>query len=148
MIQFSILVDAPQEDTFETFTNLDRSPEILSDVVRVEVLDEGSIGAGTRFRETRKMFGKEHSETLQFSEFDPGSGYTLSCTSCGCEFTSRFRFSSEGEGTRVQMDMESRPVTLFARIVTPITGFMMRGSMRKAIEKDLFELKQAAEAAG
>ena len=89
MIQFSILVDAPPGDTFETFTNLQRTPEILSDVVRVEVLDEGSIGAGTRFRETRKMFGKEHSETLQFSEFDPGSGYTLSCTSCGCEYFSK-----------------------------------------------------------
>lgn len=146
MLKLSVVVDAPSARTFEVFTDLQHAPENLSGVTKLEVLEPGPVGKGTRFRETRVMFGKEHTETMEITDFQPDSSYTVGATSCGCAFTTVFRFVPEGEGTRVDMETMFRPLTLSAKILSPVTGLMMKGSMRKVMRKELDELKEVAEA--
>lgn len=146
MLHLSVAVAAPPARTFEVFTDLRRAPEHLSGVTKLEVLEPGPIGEGTRFRETRVMFGKEHTETMEVTDFQPDSGYTVGCTSCGCEFSTVFRFRPAGGGTQVDMRTSMRPLTLAAKMLSPITGWMTKGAMRKAMQEDLDELRRAAEA--
>ena len=137
-------IAAPPERVFQLSTDLDGWSERISGIVRVEKLTDGPVGVGTRFRETRVMFKKETTEEMEFTVFEPNQAYAVGAISCGCQFETRFDFVPDQGGTRVEMKMESKPLTFMAKLMSPI-GALMAGSMRKLLEKDLDELKAAAE---
>lgn len=140
-------VNAPVERTFEVFTDLRGSPDRIPEIVSLEVLGEGEIGVGTRFRETRKMYGRNSTEEMEITSFEPGSSYAVECESCGAHFRTEFRFAPSAEGgTDVVLDMEIRPVSLFAKLMSPLSSLMM-GSMTSALGKDMDRLKDSVEGA-
>src|SRR5438046_1974470 len=91
-------VAAPPATVFDVFSDLDHAPGRVSGTQRVEKLTPGPVGVGTRFKETRVMFGKEATEEMTFTAFDPGRGYTLGAESCGCRYITDFRFEPDGAG--------------------------------------------------
>lgn len=137
-------VAAPIERVFEAMTDLRNAPARCSGIKSLELLTEGPVGAGTRFRETREMFGKEAVEEMEVTAFTPPSSYTVEGDSCGAHFTSTFTFTPHGDGTRVVMQMTSRANTVMAKLMTPV-GWLFRGVMKKAIRKDLDDLKAYVE---
>lgn len=137
-------IDAPPERVFEFFSDVAAAPERIDGITSVEVLTDGPVGVGTRFRESRVMFGKEHTETLEFVAFDPPRSYGVDCESSGVLFVSRFTFEPDGAGTRVTMDMRSKSLTLKARLMTPMM-LLCAGAVKKAMQQDLADIKRAAE---
>jgi carbon monoxide dehydrogenase subunit G len=140
-------INAAPEKVFAVSTDLEAFPTTVPTITRIEVLTPGPVGNGTRFRETRIMFGKEATETMEFSEFQPAKGYTIGCTSCGVRYTTRFTLRPIGTGTELAMEIDCSPVSFFAKVLSPITGFMMRGAMKKMLDADLECIKKAAEKA-
>ena len=59
----------------------------------------------------------------------------------------RFAFAPDDGGTRVDVEMASRPVSLMGRIMSPL-GALMAGTMKKCLAADLDELRKAAETPG
>lgn len=140
-------VDAPIERVFEVFSDLRRAPERVSGIKNLEVLTEGPIGVGAKFRETRVMFGREATEQMEVTEFRRNEMYAVECTSCGTHYRSELEFRPDGSGTIVDMSFDGRPVTKTARILGAVMGAMMKGACKRAMEQDLNDLKRAAEAA-
>ncbi|MFG0275012.1 MAG: SRPBCC family protein [Phycisphaerales bacterium] len=137
-------IDAPRERVFEMSSDIGAAPDRISGIKKVEILTDGPIGKGTRFRETREMFGKEHTETLEFVAFDPPRSFGIDCESSGVLFVSRFTFESDGAGTRVTLDMRSKSLTMKARLMAPMM-LLCRGAVKKAMRQDLAGIKRAAE---
>lgn len=138
-------VNAPLDRTFEVFSDLRGAPDRIPEIVSLEILTEGDVGVGTRFKETRKMFGKEATEEMEITAFDPPRAYAVECESCGAIYRSGFTFSPAAQGgTDVQMEMVVTPVSFFAKVLSPVAGLMM-GAMRKALGKDMERLQAAAE---
>jgi uncharacterized protein YndB with AHSA1/START domain len=139
-------IDAPLASVFALFTDLEQAAGRIAAITRLEVLTPGPVGVGTRFRETRKMFGREHSEEMEITAFDAGHSYEVTCQSCGAEYRTLFRFTPEGAGTRVDLEFQTRALSLFAKLMKPL-GFLMMGTMKKCMDQDLEDLKKAAKAA-
>lgn len=139
-------VQAPRAVTFEVFSDLEGAAQNLDSIQSIEVLGGGPVGQGTRFRETRIMFGKEATEEMEFSAYEPPSSYTVTGFSCGVEFNTTYSFEEAGGATKVTMDMSSRNRTLFAKVVGPLMGLMMTKTMKKAMAADNAQLKAVAEA--
>ncbi len=139
-------INADPRTVFDISTDVPNFSKVVPAVKRIEVLTPGPVGKGTRFRETRVMFGKEATETLEFTEFNPPGGYTIGCTSCGVEYRFRFNIRGDAGATDLTMTMDCRPVSLLARVLSPLTGAMMKGAMTKALDSDLESIKKAAEA--
>lgn len=87
-IAFSRKVNAPIDAVFERLTNIPDVPKHIPGIKRVEMLTSGPVGKGTKFRETRVMFGKEATETMEVMDFQPPKSVTIGATSCGSEFRS------------------------------------------------------------
>ena len=51
-------VAAPVERVWALATDLEGSPRVVRGIEAVEVLTPGPFGVGTRWRETRRMFGR------------------------------------------------------------------------------------------
>ena len=137
-------IDAPHELVFELASDLTRVPEHVQSIEKLELLTPEPIGVGTKFRETRKVFGKETSEELEITSFEPNQGYTIECESCGAHYRAEYKFVGDISGTHLQLSMDSRAVSLMAKLMSPFS-FLMVGSMKKMVEADLDDIKKVAE---
>lgn len=143
-IKMSMHIDAPVERVFDAFADLEKAPNRIAGITKLEVLTDGPVGVGTRFRETRIMFKKECTEEMEFTAFQPNEGYTVACASCGSLFTSTYLFMPEGDGTRVDVEMEWKPVSFMAKVMSPL-GKMMSGSVKKCLQGDMEDIRRALE---
>lgn len=138
-------VEAPAERVFEMLCDLEGAPERIDQIIKTEVLTEGPFGVGTRWRETRKMFGKEATEEMEVVSMEPGRSYTVTAASCGSEYVTTLRCVPEGAGRcRVEFEFGWKAVTLGAKLMSPMV-FFMKGMLRRCIESDLACIKRAAE---
>lgn len=137
-------IAAPVETVFALATDFATMDKRISGVVRVEMLTEGPVGVGTRFSETRVMFGKEHAETMEVTAFEKNKRVGLLAGGCGCRYDSGFEFEPTESGTRVKLFIVATPQTLMARLMTPV-GWLVKPTMRKMIEQDLEDLRIACE---
>lgn len=143
----NIEIYRPPEDVFALFADIPSNAEHISAVERIEMLTDGPVGVGTRFRETRIMFKREATEEMEITAFDPPRGMTLSAESCGARYTSNFRFEPTDAGTRVTIEFTAEPQTFMAKMMSPMMK-MMAGKLRACFETDMAELKAVAESSG
>ncbi|MEM7457627.1 MAG: SRPBCC family protein [Planctomycetota bacterium] len=145
-MQFSVqqFVNAPLSEVFRRYADFENAAENLSGITNVEILTDGPVGKGTRFKETRVMFGRESTEELEITEFEQDRLYKVEAESCGAHFQTIFRSTIEGDATRVDVDMKTRSLTLFAKLMAPL-GFLMAGTMKKCVTDDIDEIKQLCE---
>jgi hypothetical protein len=143
-VEASTVVAASPDRVFALYTDLEHAPGRCKAIKKLELLTPGPMRKGTRFRETRVMFGKEASETMEVVEFEPGRSYTVAAASCGSRYLTTFAFRPEGAGTRVDVRFEATPVSFFAKLMSPLSGLMLR-ACKKAFLQDLYDMKQVAE---
>jgi hypothetical protein len=138
-------VEAPVEIVFDAATDLPQAAEYVRGIEKIELLTPGPIGVGTRWRETRRMMGREATETLEIKSFDRPRSYTVGCESCGCYFETTFAFAPRANGTVVTLDVRTQALTLMAKLMSPIGNLMMGKTMRKLMEDDLEDVKRETE---
>ncbi len=143
-ITVSKQIKASPEAVFAVASDFAGAPGRIKGITKLEILTPGPVGAGTRFRETRVMFGKEATEEMTISAFDPPHSYELTAQSCGAAFHTIFRFTSDGGGTRMDCEFRTRAVSFFAKLFTPL-AYLMKGMLRKCLNQDMEDIKKAAE---
>lgn len=137
-------IAAPVEHVFDVFTAFERAADNVSGIKSLQVLTDGPVGVGTRFRETRTMFGRDSTEEMEITRFEAGRCYAVEAESCGAHFRTLFTFTPGGSVTEVRCDLSTRPLTLFARVMSPL-GVLFAGTMKKCFESDLDDLKRVCE---
>lgn len=140
-------IDAPVEQVFDVLSDIPNAAATVTAIEKIEMLSEGPVKVGTRWKETRVLFGKASTEEMWFTEFNRPNHYAVEAESCGSHFRTDFRFESQGEGTLVTLQMTTKPISLFAKLMSPL-GFLMKGMMIKCFEKDLHDCKAACEENG
>jgi hypothetical protein len=137
-------VDAPPDVVFARASDFRRATETVAAIVKMEILTSGPVGVGTRFRETRMLFGREATEEMTVTTFEPPRRYTLSAESHGSRYHTELSFVPDGQGTRMTMTFQGTPVTLTARVMSVLMRPMMK-SVAKMCAKDLDDIKAAIE---
>jgi hypothetical protein len=140
----SQFINASSEVVFAASTDIAAWPKHISAIERVELLTDGPVGVGTKFRETRIMFKKEASEEMEITAFDPPNQYVVGSDSCGARFTTTMRFVPHEAGTLLEMEMVTVPTSLMGRLMAPI-GLLFKGAMVKMIKRDMADLARAVE---
>lgn len=146
-VEVQATVAASPERVFEAATDLASLPETMSGIDSVEVLSDGPFGEGTRWRETRTLYGKQATEEMWVTGFDPPRSYVVEAESHGARYRTEITFVPEGDGTRVTFTFAARPVSLVARLFSVFSGLLLK-SVRTALQADLEDLKRVAESAG
>lgn len=137
-------IAAPRETVYDIVTSIARWPQIMSAIEGVEIVTPGPVRAGTRFRETRRMFGREATEEMTVAELDPPGRFVLTAENHGTRYRADHILEAVPRGTKLTMRFEGTPVTLWARLFAPM-GFLMIGAVRGQLASDLADIKRAAE---
>ncbi len=134
-------IEAPVTRVFRTISDIREFSKAVPDIVGVEFLSESRAGVGTRFRETRR-FGKREAVTeLEVTELVDDDRVRLVSDSGGTVWDSLFTVEETDGCTELKLVMEARPHGFLARITTPL----LKGVVRKALEKDMDAVKTFCE---
>lgn len=143
-IAVKCFVEAPPDAAFSTAIDMSNWPRFISGVQSVELLTPGPVAAGTRFRETRSMFGRHATEDMTLAQIEPPHRFLLTAFNHGTAYRAEHLFASEATGTRTTLVFEGRPVTLLARLFAPL-GRLFLVILKRQLENDFADLKREAE---
>lgn len=147
-IVVSKVIGAPPCRVWEVLTDVRRAAETLSGVTSVQVLTDGPYAEGTRWRETRTMFGRSSTEEMWVTLADPLRETEVRASSGGADYVTTFVL------TPVSDEATELSVTFSADLSTPsavqklgmkVFGGMATKATRKALEQDLADIATAAE---
>ncbi|MET8676742.1 SRPBCC family protein [Streptomyces sp. NPDC004647] len=139
-------IAAPVGQVWEALTDLESAPQVLSGVERVEVLTSGPFAVGTRWRETRRMFGREATEEMYVTAAEQPEHIVVEADSRGAHYVSEFTLSPEPEDTTaVRMAFSATEPGGFAGLLTKLFGKLGARAVVKAMEKDLADIAAAVE---
>ncbi|MDN5601153.1 MAG: SRPBCC family protein [Brachybacterium sp.] len=144
-------IDASPRAVWDVISDLGSAAEVLSGVDSLELLTDGPYDVGTRWRETRTMFGMKDTMEMEVAESEPGRR-TVVLSPVGdllyrTELTLRPR---EGGGCELAMTFgaEQPPQTgLKALAATLLAGVGLRAAQR-SMEQDLLDIAAAARHRG
>ena len=82
--------------------------------------------------------------TVSSCSFEPNRRYELTADSCGALYRTEFRFEPDRKGTLLTVAMNVTARSFFAMLMKPL-AWLMCGMMKKCLQKDMDDLKAAAE---
>ncbi|MBX2881543.1 MAG: SRPBCC family protein [Granulosicoccus sp.] len=139
-------INASPERIWQVITDIDNAAQNIEHIQKVEVLERPVNGVvGLKWRETRKMFGKEADEVMTIDQAEPNRFYQTRAENHGAVYQSRMEITPLEKGCELAMSFESQPVTIVARLMSLMT-FLFAGSVKKMIAQDLADIKKVAEA--
>ena len=140
-------IDASAARVWEVITDLEGSPRVLSGVEKVERIDAArSFGVGTRWRETRTLFGKQATEEMAVTAVDPGRSYTVEADSRGARYTSILAVEPLDEHrSKLSMSFQGAPTGLVGKVLAATVGRLFQPATRKQLRRDLDDIAAHVE---
>ena len=142
-------VHAPVHQVWAVLTDLDHAQERLSAVSRVQVLTDGPYAVGTRWRETRRIFGSEATEEMWVADNDPLRSTVVEASSGDTVYRTTFTLTPvEAYTTELTMTFTATgPETEgVRRVVSGLLGGIGLRATRTMMERDLNDIAAAAVA--
>lgn len=134
------------EDVWKSIIDFQNCSNYIESIVNIEIIDQpNDTLVGFKWKETRVMFGKEAIETMWITEYVENEYYQTRAESHGSIYISKLSVERIGENTKLTMSFKAEPQSFFAKMFSFCLGFMMKGSMKKALLKDLNDIKTHLE---
>ena len=145
-MNLSISINATPEDVFAVVSDVENSPDRIDWYEKVDMLTDGPVRVGTKWRETRRMNNKPSIEDWEITAFDSPNQFSAYCDSHGYDVQWTMRVDAEGDGSRLTLNMSTRPRSFIGKLMTPVE-WLMSGMMMKIVRKDLESTKAFIEKA-
>ena len=88
-LQVHVDIDAPKNAVWHAISDIENAATNIDGIQKIEVLERPAAGlVGLKWKETRKMFGKEATETMWITEAVENDYYQAHAESCGCHYIS------------------------------------------------------------
>ncbi len=147
-IDVQVQVAAPAATVWALITDIENSPQVVAGIDKVERLDDASgFAVGTKWRETRTMFGKTATEDMTVTVVDPGRSYTTEAHNRGVRYLSSMTVEPTGADSCVlSMHFSAEVSGLLNKTLGAVVGRLMMGTTRKMMQQDLNDIAAAAAA--
>jgi uncharacterized protein YndB with AHSA1/START domain len=141
------IVHASPEEVWRVLTDLEGAPSTLRGVSRVELLDGAPYDVGTRWSETRKILGKEETQTMEVTGCDPPHRTVVESRAAGVLYRTVFTLEPVDEGTELGVCFgASHPdPTLLQRVTVAVFGRVGAALTSRLLAQDLEDIARRAE---
>ncbi|KSU78604.1 Carbon monoxide dehydrogenase subunit G [Pseudarthrobacter enclensis] len=140
-------IQASPQTVWSVITDIEGAPATLSGVESVQLLTDGPYGAGTRWRETRKMFGRSETVEMWVDQAEPPRSTVVRANQGGADYSTRFSLVPRDGGTDLTLTFGARmsSPTAAGRLMAALLGRVGMAASRKALARDLAEIAAKAE---
>ena len=135
---------------WSVLTDLDAATEALRNVTAVERLTPGEYAVGTRWRETRTMFGKSATEEMWVTACEPERRTVVEAGDGGARYRTTFTLLPAGTGSQLEVRFGAwtEQPSRVQRLTWFAFGRLGAMATRRALEKDLADIAVASLARG
>ena len=145
-ITVDVEIDGPKSKVWTAITDTDNWINMISGIIDLKILHKPEEGlVGLKWSETRKVFGKESSETMWITDCLTGEYYCTRAESSGVIYSTKMAISEAGSKTLLTMTFSGTSDSRLKRMLSSIMGIFIKKPMLKMLEKDLAEIKQFVE---
>ncbi len=119
---------------------------MISSILRIIILNKPSADiVGLKWEETREMFGKEATETMWITESEVNEYYCTRAESHGSVYITKLSLKTIDNSTLLTMSFNGIPQSIIAKVLSFVMGPLIKKSMKKALTKDLEDIKAYVE---
>lgn len=133
----TLLIDAPPQAVWQILSDLESWPSWTPTVSRVERLDSGPIGIGSRVRVFQP---KLRPAVWVVTQWEPGAAFTWVSSSFGSRIVAEHILAPEGDGCRLTLSLR------FQGVVGTVVGMAVSRLTDTYLLLEAEGLKQRAEA--
>lgn len=139
-MRMEILINAPLSRVWEYASDVQRQPEWMHEMKRVEMITPGPITVGSRGRATVRIFGISTTDDVVITRLEPPHAFGIRHEG---KFTGEglLEFSAANERQTLIRWMEYLRPPLFPMLA----GFLQRPILRRIFQSDLRHLKEILE---
>ena len=127
--------------------DLDRYSSRVKSYKAIEWLTSEKSGVGAKWKQTRRVYGKSHTQTIEAVEWREPTAFAMTATEAGATYLTRYSLgeSKDGETTEVSASFEVQPNNLFSKLFVKLIGKKLLGSTRETLQNDLSDLANGEE---
>ncbi len=147
-MELSVFIEIEKsiEDVWKAIIDFENCSNYINSIIEIEIIDNPrDTLIGFKWKETRVMFGKEATETMWITDYIENNYYQTKAESHGSIYISRLSLERVRENTKLTMLFTAEAQTFFVKILSVFMGFIIKGSMKKALLKDLNDIKNHLE---
>ncbi len=145
-IQVDTTIRATREAIWQVITAIDQAQEHIEGIEKVEILERPESGiVGLKWRETRTLYGKEATEVMWITEAEENHYYQTRAESHGAVYISRLTITPAADHCILSMSFDSTAQTFGGHVMAVLFSLFFKGSTKKLLQKDLEDIKTAAE---
>src|SRR3712207_3338181 len=143
----SRVVHASPDAVWQALTDLEAAPTNLRGASRVEGHEGSTYGAGTRWSETRKILGREETQTMEVTECVSPRRTVVESRSNGVLYRTVFTLEPVDDGTELTVCFgASHPdPTLLQRVTVAVFGRVGVALTSRLLGQDLEDIAARAE---
>ncbi|MGH8870083.1 MAG: SRPBCC family protein [Actinomycetes bacterium] len=139
-------VAAPLPVVWQVFTDVPTATRRIAGVSDVEMLSSYVSGLGTRWRETRTVYGRTSTEEFEVVDYEREHRYVVTSRGRGARYRTQYTFDALGtDATTVLAVFTVRGNTMVAGMVGVVVWPVTRRTVRKVLAQDVDDLAAAAE---
>ena len=145
IVEAQVTINGSKAAIWAAITDIENASRTISGIEHIEVLEKPATGlVGLRWRETRMLFGKPATVEKWITDAAENEFYKTRAEDGGFVFLTTKRISENSGGTTLAEAHESKPQSIRAKLSVPML-FLFKGVIRKALLKDLNDIKAAIE---
>jgi uncharacterized protein YndB with AHSA1/START domain len=144
-VKVATTIAASLERVFDLFIDVEHAAAHVSSIRSVAMLTPGRpFALGTRWRETREVFGGRDSAEMEVTAFERNRTYTITHHKAGVRIETVFAFEPNADGTAVSIEFAVQTAGLASGFLTPL-NWAIAGKVRHVLNRDLSDLRRVAE---
>lgn len=144
--QVSLVINSSRGKVWQAITDFENCQDMISAILKINILNKPEQGlVGLKWQETREMFGKEAMETMWITEAVENEYYCTRAENHGAVYITRLSLQPQGNATELTMTFTGEAETMVAKILSALMGVFIKGSLKKALLKDLEDIKSHIE---
>lgn len=143
-VKVSSDIGAPVEAVFARFTDIQHGAEHVGGIKNIKVLTPGEFALGTRWNETREVFGRQDDAEMEVTAFEKNRAYTITHHKAGVRIDTAFTFTPNSAGTRVGIEFGLNSQGLPPGLLAPLS-WAITNKVRDVLTNDLADLKSSVE---
>ncbi|TDF35174.1 SRPBCC family protein [Alteromonadaceae bacterium M269] len=145
-VSVDINISKPAVEVWAAITDIENCQDMVSSIIDLEVLDKPEKDlVGLKWKETRKMFGKEATETMWITEAVDSQYYCTRAENHGAIYITKLSLAESDGVTTLNMTFSAEAETLGMKIMSAIMGLILKRSMKQALQTDLEDIKRFVE---
>ena len=102
--QASVIICEPIEEVFAYFADMANAPQYMSKVESIEMVTNGPVGLGTKYKEIRKVRGNLIGAEVEYLIYKENANLKRRSISNGLTVDYEYTFSEIQEGTQVEFE--------------------------------------------